>query len=124
MPGLHLGRWKMPLTCSHLFFTRRTCRDPTVAAVVADSIHNGFMHHGCVVNIMNIHHVHVGDGAVIEEVSAVPSPAFEADAKVAESVGDPAVEPHVRTPVPFMENKRASAPTPIGWSPEESNFWS
>src|SRR5208282_6064763 len=103
-----------------LFIRCRTRVDSTVATVIADVVL--VVPHGGFVNIVNDGDVHVVHGTVIEKVSAVPTAAFKACTEIAEAVIDPAIEAYVRTPVAVIENKSIAAPTPIGWSPQETDF--
>src|ERR1700690_1276294 len=112
----------MSLTFRCFFFRPRTLVDPTLATVVADPVHRGVVDHGGVVGVVNVGNVYVVHCAVVEEAPIVPAPAFIAVTEVAEAVADAAVETYVQTPVAFMENKSVAAPTPPGWSPEETGF--
>src|SRR5208283_653605 len=85
-----------------------------VARIVVD--------YGGVVNIVNVGDVHVAYGTVVEKVSAVPTTAFKAHTEISEAVIDPAVEAYVRPPIAVIENKSVAAPTPIGWSPQKTDF--
>jgi hypothetical protein len=112
----------MLLTRRRLFLRPWTRADPTIAAVVADPVHRGAVNHRGVVNIMNVGDVYVVHRAVIEKVSVIPASTFIALAVVTIAVTNPAVEAYVRTPVAIIENKSVAAPTPIGWSPEQTGF--
>lgn len=80
---------------------RRWARtDPTIAAVVADAVNRGgIVDHRGVVNIVNIGDVHVAHRAVVEKLSALPSPALIAVTKISVAVTDAAVETYLLTPV-------------------------
>ena len=52
----------------------------------------------------------------------VPTSAFVAFSKITEAIIDPAVETYLRTPVAVIEKKTFAAPTPIPWSPQETDF--
>src|ERR1017187_1864142 len=100
-------RRDMSLTRHRLVFRPWTRADSAVATVVADVAHI-VVHHAGVINIVDVGDVHVVHGTVVKKVSAVPTPAFVTLAEIAEAVIDPAVEAYVRTP--------------IGWSPQETDF--
>src|SRR6202795_3202015 len=51
-----------------------------------------------------------------------PPSSFVTFTEVAETIANPAIEADHRTPIPFIENKPFAAPTPIGGSPEETDF--
>src|SRR5208283_978778 len=95
-------------------------RDAAFAAVVADSIHRSVMDNGRVVDIMNIGDVHIGDRAVVEKMSVVPTPTFESYPEISEAVGDTAIEADMRTPVSVIEDKPTIAPSPVARSPEKA----
>src|SRR5208282_132619 len=120
---LRLSRYRrnMPVTRRSLFLLGRTRADSTIAAVITDAALVVVRHMG-VVNIVNVGHVHVAHGTVVEKVSVIPAPTLEARTEVAEAVIDPAVETYVWAPVAVIENKSVAAPTPIGWRPQETDF--
>src|SRR6185312_3697667 len=73
------------------------------------------------IHIVNHVHVHAGDGAVIEKMTAVPVRAIVAAAWIAEAVVDTAIESDVRTPIAGMEQVVAVTECPIRRSPDGSN---
>src|ERR1035437_1343611 len=119
---LSLSRYRrdMSLTRRGIVFGPWTRVDSTGATVVADV---GFaVDHSGVVNVVNFIHVHVVHGTVVEKVVVVPTPAFVTLTEITEAVIDSAIEAHVRPPIAVIENKSVAAPTPIGWSPQETDF--
>src|SRR5579864_1131375 len=115
--------WRdVSLTLRSLFLPRRARVDPTIAAVVADPVHGGVVDHGRVVNIVNVGHVHIVHGTVVEKPVVVPTSAFISVAEVAEAIVDSAIETDSRTPIAFMEQKSVAAPAPIARGPEETGF--
>src|SRR5208337_5302395 len=120
---LNLSRYRrdMSITPRSLFLRGRAHIDSTVAAVVADMVLVVVSHVG-VVNIVDVRNVHVAHGPVVEKVSVIPTPAFKTRTEIAEAVIDPAVEAYLGTPIAVIENKSVAAPTPIGWSPQETDF--
>src|SRR5271157_5364530 len=102
----------MLLTCRDLFFRPWTRADPTIAAVEADTAHRGAVDHRGVVNVVNFSDVHVVHRTVVEKVSVVPTSTLVALA----------IETDVRAPVAIVEDISVAAPTPIGWSPEQTGF--
>ncbi len=115
---LRLSRYRrnMPVTRRRFFSSCRTRSDSTIATVVADVALVVVCHVG-VVNIVNVGNIYIADGAVVEKMSVIPTPTFEARTEVAEAVIDAAVETYVWTPVAVIENKSIAAPTPLSWSP-------
>src|SRR5271169_209702 len=118
---LRRNRSDVPLTRRRLFFRPWTHVDATIAPVEADMVHR-LVDYSRVVNVVNHLDVHVEHGTVVEKVSAVPTPAFKSQTKIAKAVIDPAVETDVRTPVAVIENKPVAAPTPIPRRPQKTNF--
>jgi ADP-glucose pyrophosphorylase len=93
-----------------------------LTSVVADAIHGDVVDYGGVVNIMDGGNVYVRHGAVIKEMVVVPSSTFKPISEISKTIVDSTVEADTRSPIAFMENKPVTAPTPIAWSPEETNF--
>src|SRR5208337_1162224 len=120
---LSLSRYRrdMSLTRRSLVFGPWTRADSTIAAVVTDVAHVVVDHCG-VINVVNFIHVYVVHGAIVEKVSVIPTPAFVTLTEIAEAVINSAIEAHVRAPIAVIENKSVAAPTPIGWSPQETDF--
>src|SRR5208337_4955034 len=106
-----------------LILSRCMHADPASAAVEADPAHRGVDHRG-VVNVVNFSNVHVVHRTVVEKVSVVPTSTLVALAEVTVAVTNPAIETDVRTPVTVIEDISVAAPTPVGWSPEQTGFWS
>src|SRR5579859_933593 len=103
------------------FFARRPLADAAIAAVVADAVFVA-IDDGGVIDVVDFCDVHVGHGAVVIKVVALPSAAFIAVAEIAESIADAAVPTNVRAPIPFMEEKGAALPAPVAGRPEEADF--
>src|SRR5208337_2325200 len=102
-----------------LLCSGRTSANSTLAAVIADMVHRGFVDYGFVVNIVNVRDVHVVHRGVVVEGPVIPISAFIADAVV-----DATVEADMRPPVAFIPREGTAAPAPITGSPEEANFGS
>jgi len=96
--------------------------DAAVSAVVADPGHVALINHGRVVHVVNDGDVHVVHGAIVEKVSAVPTPAFIAVAEVAIAVVDSAIEADHRSPEAFIEDESTTTPGPVTRSPQETDF--
>src|SRR5208337_1464979 len=107
-----------------LLCSGRTSANSTLAAVIADMVHRGFVDYGFVVNIVNVRDVHVVHRGVVVEGPVIPISAFIADTTVAEAVVDATVEADMRPPVAFIPREGTAAPAPITGSPEEANFGS
>src|ERR1700732_1117132 len=122
MLSLNFHRGDMSLVCHSLFLRRWTRSDPTVAPVIADAVHRGIVDHRGVVNVVNVGDVHVVHGAVVVKLSALPTSALIALTKVSVAVTHSSVETYLLTPVAIIEDISAAAPTPIGWSPEQTGF--
>ena len=108
----------MPLTGGNFFFGSRS---DIHAAVKADQVHSVIDNRG-VVNVVDYRDVNIVDGAVVEEVPVVPSPALVPVSKVAETIVDSAIEPDAQPLITVMEKVPASFPTPVGGRPKESDF--
>src|SRR5208282_1430189 len=121
MLSLNRDRRDVSITPRSFFLCCRTRADSTIASVVADVALVVVRHVG-VVNVVDVSDVHVAHGAVVEEVSIIPTPAFKTDTEITEAVIDPAVEAYVRPPVAVIEDKSVAAPAPIGWCPQEADF--
>jgi hypothetical protein len=95
-----------------------------VAAVVADAIAGKIVTDVSVVvnvgviDVGNVHLTDIGHAAVVEEIAIVPVTAGEADAEIAETVIDTAVETDVRRPVAFMPNEILVVVGPKPWCPQ------
>ena len=87
---------------------------PTVVAHAVVVVHD----YSAVVDIMDVDFVDAIDGAVVEEVVAVPVTALIAVAAVSEAVVDAAIEADVRAPVSAMEEIAAAEETPVRRRPE------
>jgi len=106
------------------FSRARRNGDAAAAAVVADAVRGPGSVVGAVVNHVVVVDVggetDVGDGAVIEEVVAVPIAAEVADADVAEAVVDATVEADVEAPVAVVKAVVAAVVAPVGGSPKRA----
>ena len=122
MLGLNGYSRNMFLARRDLLLRPWTHVDPTIAAVVADSVHRGAVDHRGVVNVVNDGDVHVVHRTVVEKVSVLPTSTFIALAVVTIAVTDSAIETYVRTPVALIEDVSVAAPAPVGWSPQETDF--
>src|SRR5208283_3381184 len=91
---------------------------------VADMVDYFAIDYGFVVNVVNVDDVDIGDGAVIEEMSAIPTAANEANAEISKAVINAAVEADVRAPETFVEKKHAAIPTPPRRSPQVTDLGS
>jgi hypothetical protein len=107
-----------------LFRRRRTGRNSTTAAVIADVVVRCIVNYGFIVNIVHARHVDVIHRAVIVERSVIPISALVADAAIAEAIVDAAVKPYIFTPVTAMPGVHVISPTPITRSPEKANLGS
>src|SRR5271157_953450 len=113
----------MSLTCRSLVFRPRTRSDPTIAAVVADPVHRGVVvDHRGVVNVVNVGDVYVVHRTVVIKLPVLPTSTLVAFSEVSVAVTDSSVETYLLTPVPVIEDISVAAPTPIGWSPEQTGF--
>ena len=116
---LSLSRGEMPLTRSSLLFRSGTRLNPAAATIEADAAVNADVD-PLVVDVMEAAAIEVVDGAVVKEVSAIPTAATVASAPITEAVIDAAVEADGRAPVALIEEIAAVAPTPIAGGPEDS----
>src|SRR5215469_423503 len=99
-----------------LLLWRRPHVDTAIATVVAD-VTFGNVGDPRVVRVVNNGRVYVAHISVVGEAIAFPSATLVSNTAVAEAVIDAAVEPHLRSPISFMEDERIAAPGPITRSP-------
>lgn len=64
--------------------------------------------------------VHVRDRTVVEKVTVIPAPAYEASSKITEAVIDSSIEPNLRPPITLVEYKQTAVPTPP-WAESRGN---
>src|SRR5208337_1328704 len=121
MLALHRSCRRVLLVHRSLFHGGRSGGNSTLAAVVADMVHRGFVNYGLAVNIGDVRDVHVIHRAVVVETSVVPISAPIADTTVAKAVVDATVEADTLAPVTFIPCKGIVAPAPIAGSPEQAN---
>ncbi len=116
---LHLvrRRGKMTFMLGRHFLGIGMDLDSAFASVKADVVVDVVVDNCGVVSVVNVGDVDVHNGAIIEEVAAIPSSALKADPEEAEAVIDASVEADVRAPVAFMEDESRAAPAPISWRP-------
>src|ERR1700677_1373894 len=113
------GRDMMPAGVG-LLLRRRTRFNATCPTVVA---HVSVVDDdGRVIRVVNYGGVYVIHVSVVREVATVPPTTFVAVADIAKSIVDATIKPHLRAPIPFVENERAAAPTPVAWSPKEADL--
>src|SRR5580658_2196097 len=117
MLSLHGGWRDVSLTCGGLFLRGWTSCNSASAAVVAHIVHSDVIDHGLGINVR---HVHVAHGSVVEEGAATPFSALEPDTDVAEAVVYASVESDLRPPVTLIENKHIIVPAPIARGPEKT----
>jgi len=104
-------------------FLRRsgTSHDAAVPAVIADA---GDVHIADVsivdIGVVNHGPVHVHDGGVVAEITAIPAPPVEALAVVAVAVVDASVEAYLRAPIAGVPSVAAVIPSPIAGGPEQA----
>jgi hypothetical protein len=103
------------------FVRAGTVIQSATAAVVTDT---GVVDDGDIVDVDIAHdgHVHAGDGAVIEERTAVPVAAFVTDAAVAVAVVDTAIEADVGAPVAVMKEVTVINEAPVAGGPESADI--
>src|SRR5277367_2744202 len=121
---LSLSRYRRNVSLPLDRLLLRSCArvDPAIASVVTYAVHRGVVDYRGVVNVVNVRHIDVVNGAVIEKVPVIPSSAFIAVAEVTEAVVNSAVEANVRTPKAHVKNKCRATPSPPARRPEESRL--
>src|SRR5271170_2415690 len=112
MLRLSSDRRDMSLLRSSFLFRRGPRRNTSLAAVVADVAYRIHFNRG-VINIVNFGNIHIAHGTIVKEMSVVPTAAFKAHTEIPESVIDPAVEPYFWAPIPVIEEKSATSPSPV-----------
>src|ERR1700751_3860035 len=111
----------MPLVLGSLFLAGWSCVNSAPSPVVTHS--NIFSYvDSFLIHVANHVSVHMPHGAVIEKVAAFPTSAYESVAEIPESIIDPTVESHHRSPIPCVENKSRTSPAPVRRSPEVTDF--
>jgi hypothetical protein len=105
-----------PRDCEFLWPRLRdnSSRSAIVADVVDRLIHSDIFD----VNICNAHIRDIVDGAIVKELSIIPVSTLVADAGVTKSINHAAIEPYVRSPIPFMEHINTIVPAPVSWRPK------
>src|SRR5438445_12235758 len=100
------NRRDVSLTQRGLFLGRWASGDSAGASVIAHIVHGDIIHNDrFVVHVSNVGHaVH---GAVVEEGPVVPISSLIADAYIAETVIDTAIESDARPPVALIKDKEA-----------------
>src|ERR1700741_4717791 len=90
---LYGDRRKVSLALYGFLLRGGTHLDATLAAIEADTVHDGHVvDDGGVINIVDVHDIDVGHGTVIAEVPAIPPAAFETVAEIPEAIVDPTVK--------------------------------
>src|SRR5208283_2903688 len=121
MLGLHRRCRRVVLVHRSLFCSGRSSGNSTLASVIADMVHRGFVDDGLFVNIGDVRDIHVTHRAVVEEGSVVPISTAIADTTVAEAVVNATVEADSLSPVAFIPGEGVAAPAPITGSPEQAS---
>ena len=123
MSGLFRSHRDMVLASSRHFPRSRTSGCSARAAVETNPVDRSVVvDDRGVVGVVYHGDVYVGYGAVVIVSAAPPVAAEEADARVAEAVVNATIEAHFRSPVARVPDVEAFIPTPIPWSPEQTNF--
>jgi hypothetical protein len=100
---LNLGRHRCYAAfVQHRYFSRRGPYIQTAPATVVADSHVRDVRHAIVVDVVNVRHIDVVDGAVIGELVMVPIPSLVTAAHISVTVIDTAVEADVRTPKSVM----------------------
>ncbi len=95
---------------------------PTVVAYTA-AIKVIVRHRPIDIGVVNASPIHIGHGGVIGKMSPLPTATVVAIPVIAAAVINPAVITAMVSPITGMENKGASAPTPVTGCPIESHRW-
>ena len=116
LPGLG-RRWRdVPFAGVPFFFGCRSRIDSAGPAVKADVAHGG-VDDRLVECVVNDRAVYVHDRGVVEEASALPVSAPEANAAVSESIVNATVEADMFSPVATVPGIGTVVPTPISRRP-------
>src|SRR5216683_6799899 len=112
----------MPASRSQ-FLRRWTNGCSARATIKADPVDRGVVvDDGRVVGVAHNRDVNVGHGAVVVVRATSPVAAEEADAGVAEAVVNAAIEADFGSPVARVPRVEAVFPSPVPWSPEQTDF--
>src|SRR5580692_6724097 len=104
------------------FFGTGLRPDAACSAVEADSVDRGVIDDGLTIHVVNIGNVHMAHLGVVKELMTLPVSTGVALTGVAVAVGDAAIEPDRRAPVPLVPRIAFVAPTPISRGPEQAGF--
>lgn len=96
--------------------------DSAIAAVIADAIHGGVVHHGGVIGVMDVSYVHLIDGPVVIKITTAPVSARVAVTGITEAVVDATVEAYRRAPVSDVPDEGRTSPSPIAWRPQKADL--
>src|SRR5215471_8701653 len=89
---LGLNRGEMAFVHRRLLLSGRTRRNPALATVVADAIYGCVVDHRRVVNVVNFGDVHVIDGTVVVELTAIPAATLIALAEISVPIVNATIE--------------------------------
>jgi hypothetical protein len=122
---LHLrrNRRNVSLVLDSQLPRRWTFLDTALAAVIAHVVHYRYViHHGLVVDVVNVHYVDVHYGSVIEEMAVLPSTSLKAMSEVPEAISDAPVETDIDCPEALVKDKQPGVPTPPWRCPQKAWF--
>ena len=106
-----------------LLLSSRVCRNSSLAAVIADAINRRtIVDDRGVVDVVNRGDVYIGDRAIVEEPSVIPTSAFEAFSGITKTIVDSAIETDMGAPIAVIENIMSFVPGPVRWRPEIAGF--
>ena len=113
----------MPLMHDGLLLSGGARRNSSLAAVVADAIdRRTIVDDRGVVDVVNRGDVYIGDRAIVEEPSVIPTSAFEAFSGITKTIVDAAIETDMGAPIAVIENIPSLVPGPVWWRPEIAGF--
>jgi hypothetical protein len=108
----------MPFLDSGPLGGRRMRLNAVGSTVKAGVIDGGVVNDGFVVDVGYMNVADVVHRGVVHEVAVIPIATLVADAPIAITVVNPAIEANVRTPVAGVKDVSAATPSPVSRSPE------
>src|SRR5215831_13937858 len=122
MLRLHRGHRRVVVVRGRQLLWRRLCGRSTGATVEADIGHVGVVDYSLVIDVCNVDAAEIVHCSVVGEHAAAPKAAGVANAGVAESVIDAAVEADAWTPIARVPDIDAIVPAPIARGPKQAHL--
>src|SRR5580698_2466824 len=115
--SLRRRRFDMSITRGRGFCRGGFSANAAIAAIETDSRYADVVHDRLVVDVRDVHGTDIHDGAIVEEVPALPIAALITASAIAETIVDAAVESDLRTPVSFVPHEDGAIGRPVTGCP-------